>query len=490
MTETNEYMEQRVKKLNELRDAGIEVYPHSYDKKNDSVDILENHDKLKSGEETKTKVSIAGRLMTLRSMGKAGFGHVQDGKGRIQIYVRKDELNEKDFEVFKKSDLGDIVGVKGFVFKTKKGEVSIRAKEFVLLSKCIRPLPEKWHGLKDKEVRYRKRYLDLITNPEVKKTFVMRSKMIDAIREFLIKKNFLEVDTPILQPIYGGASARPFKSFLNELKMDVYMRISNELYLKRLIVGGFEKVFEFAKDFRNEGIDKTHNPEFLQMECYWSYADYEDVMKLTEELYSFVAKKVFGTTKFEWQGKKFDVKAPWRRMTMEQALKKYVSIDVDKMDDSQLKETMRGYNVEYEGDWSRGLGITLLFEELVEDKLIDPVFIIDHPKESTPLCKAKRGNVDLIERFEPYICGMEIGNAYSELNDPILQRKLLEDQAKQLRSGDEEAHPMDEDFVESMEYAMPPTGGLGLGIDRMVMLMTDSPSIRDVILFPFMKPEN
>jgi lysyl-tRNA synthetase, class II len=489
MAESNEYVEQRLKKLDELRESGIEVYPYSYNKTHNASEILEKYTGLDEGEETKDSVSVAGRIMTLRSMGKAGFAHIQDETGKIQIYVRKDEISEESFNVFSKIDLGDIIGIKGTVFRTKKGEVSIRVKEFVLLSKCVRPLPEKWHGLKDKEARYRKRYLDLITNPEVKKTFVDRTKIINAIKEFLVDRGFLEVDTPVLQPVYGGASARPFKSFLNELKMDVYMRVSNELYLKRLIVGGFEKVFEFSKDFRNEGIDRTHNPEFMMMECYWAYADYQDVMKLTEDCYEFVAKKVFGTTEFNYQGNKIDVKAPWERITMKDAIKKFTKIDVDALDDADLKKALKENNVELAGDYKRGYATIALFEDLVEDKLVQPTFVIDHPKESTPLCKVKRGDDEMIERFEPYICGMEIGNAYSELNDPIKQKELLEEQALMLKKGDDEANPMDEDFVESMEYGMPPTGGLGLGIDRMVMLMTDSPSIRDVILFPFMRPE-
>lgn len=489
MAESNEYMEQRVKKLDELRKAGVEVYPYSYDKTHDASGILSKYSKLKEGDETKDAVSIAGRIMTLRSMGKAGFSHIQDEKGRIQIYVRSDEVDEESFNIFSKSDLGDIVGVKGTVFRTKKGEVSVRAKKFVLLSKCIRPLPEKWHGLKDKEVRYRKRYLDLITNLDVKKVFVTRAKIIDAMRAFLVKQGFIEVDTPVLQPIYGGANARPFKSHLNELKMDVYMRISNELYLKRLLVGGFEKVFEFSKDFRNEGIDRTHNPEFLMMECYWAYADYGDVMKLTEECYEFIARKVLGGTKVTYQGNMIDFKAPWKKMTMSEAIKKFAKIDVDSLDDAGLQEVMKKNKVELAGEYKRGYAVMALFDDLAEDKIIQPTFIIDHPKESTPLCKEKRGNPELIERFEPFICGMEIGNAYSELNDPKKQKELLEEQAAMLKKGDEEANPMDEDFIESLEYGMPPTGGLGLGIDRMVMLMTDSPSIRDVILFPFMKPE-
>ncbi len=479
---------ERLKKLENLRKLGVEPYPYTYNQTHHATDILKTFDKIKGEEKSKEKVSLAGRITNLRVMGKASFGNILDETGKIQFYIREDEIGEKNYTIFNNLDLGDIIGIKGIVFRTHKGELSIGVKELTVLCKTMRPMPEKWHGLKDMEVRYRQRYLDLIANPEVRETFIKRSKIVNAVREFLNERGFLEVETPILQNIYGGASARPFKSFLHDLKMDIYLRIANELYLKRLIVGGYEKVYEIGKDFRNESIDRTHNPEFTQMECYWAYADYNDVMALTEDLYISVAKKVNGTTKIAFNGHTVDLKKPWKRITMKDALKQHTKIDIDKQDDEQLQELLRNYNVEYEGDFSRGLAIQLLFEELVEDKLIEPTFIIDHPKESTPLCKQKRGNKELVERFEPFICGMEIGNAYSELNDPLLQRKLLEDQAKQLRAGHEEAHPMDEDFIKSIEYGMPPTGGLGLGIDRMVMLLTGCSSIRDVILFPFMKP--
>ncbi len=485
----DEYFQQRKKKLDELREKGIEPYPHSYDWKHTAVEILEKHKNLnKEQKDTKT-VSIAGRIMTFRPMGKAGFAHLQDQTGRLQIYVREDVIGKDNYFIFQKLDLGDIIGVKGHVFRTKLGEITVWTEELILLSKSLRPLPEKWHGLKDMELRYRYRYLDLIANPEVKKIFEVRSKIIDAVREFLKSKGFLEVDTPVLQPLYGGANARPFKTFLHDLKMDLYMRISDELYLKRLIIGGFDKVFEIGKDFRNESIDRSHNPEFTMMECYRAYADYNDMMELTEDLFVFAAKKVLGTTSLTYQGQKIDFKKPWKRLTMKDAIKQYGKVEVDKLTDEELQEVLRNYNVEYEGDFNRGVAIQLLFEELVEDKLIQPIFITDHPKESTPLCKLKRGSKELIERFEPFVMGMEIGNAYSELNDPLLQRRFFKELAE-LRTNKDEVHPMDEDFLKAMEHGMPPMGGLGVGIDRMVMLMTDSASIRDVLLFPFMKPED
>ncbi|MDP3916977.1 MAG: lysine--tRNA ligase [Nanoarchaeota archaeon] len=490
MAERNEYVEQRIKKIHELREKGVNPFPYSFNQKNHSDEILKKHSSLNDGEESKISVSVAGRLMTFRPMGKAGFAHIQDEKGRLQIYVREDIVGKENFDIFSKLDVGDIIGVSGLVFKTKKGEISVKVKELTLLTKGIRPLPEKWHGLKDVEIRYRKRYLDLISNPKIKEIFFTRSKIIDAIKEYLKQNRFLEVETPILQPLYGGANARPFTSFLHDLKMDVYLRISDELYLKKLIVGGFERVFEMGKDFRNESIDRSHNPEFTMMECYAAYWDYEDMMNFTEDLYIYAAKKVFGSTKFEYGSNKIDFKKPWPRYTMVAAIKKFADIDIEKLDDKQLKEQLKKHNIKYEGEFTSGLGMQLLFEELVEDKLIQPTFIIDHPIESTALCKPKRGNPKLIERFEPFCCGMEIGNAYSELNDPILQRKLFEREAKQLEEGNEEAVPLDEDFLESLEYGMPPTGGLGIGIDRMVMLMTGSTSIRDVLLFPFMKPED
>ncbi len=488
MHPTNEYFQMRKKKLDDLREHGIEPYPYSYDRTHTATALLEKYHKIAKGEKDTKTVAVAGRIMTLRPMGKAGFAHVQDHTGQIQVYIREDIVGKDQYFIFQRLDLGDIVGVKGHVFRTKLGEVSLWVEEFTLLAKSLRPLPEKWHGLKDMELRYRYRYLDLIANPEVKKIFETRSKIIDAMREFLKSKGFLEVDTPVLQPLYGGANARPFTTFLHDLKMDVYLRISDELYLKRLVIGGFDKVFEMGKVFRNESIDRSHNPEFTMMECYWAYADYEDMMELTEDLFVFLAQKVLGTTSITYQGQKIDLKKPWKRMTMKDAIKHHAKIDVDTLNDEELQEVLRNYNVEYEGEYHRGIAIELLFEELVEDKLIQPVFITDHPKESTPLCKPKRGSKDLIERFEPYITGMEFGNAYSELNDPLLQRTFFEQQAE-FRTTKEEIHPVDEDFLKAVEHGMPPMGGLGIGIDRMVMLLTNSASIRDVLLFPFMKPD-
>ena len=482
----NDLIAQRFKKLEELRKMGVQPYPYHYAVTHHAHAILKHYVSLKNEEKTQDAVAIAGRIMTLREMGKASFAHLQDETGKIQIYVRQDVLGDQ-YEIFKRLDLGDIIGVKGTIFRTKTGEITVHVQELTLLTKSLRPLPEKWHGLKDIEVRYRKRYLDLISNPEVKEVFKKRAAITDALRTFLKEKGFLEVDTPVLQPIYGGASARPFTSFLHDLKMNVYLRVSDELYLKRLIVGGYDKVFEIGKDFRNESIDRTHNPEFTMMECYAAYWDYNDMMELVEDCYISIAKKVFGTTQFEYQGNVVNFQKPWKRMTMIEAIKEHTKVDVSQMKEEELQNTLRNYNISYEGDFSWGLGVQLLFEELVEDKLIQPTFITDHPRESTPLCKGKRGDARLIERFEPFCCGMEIGNAYSELNDSVIQRKLLEEQANALAKGDNEANPMDEDFIEALEYGMPPTGGLGLGIDRMVMLMTNNPPIRDVLLFPFMK---
>jgi len=359
-----------------------------------------------------------------------------------------------------------------------------------LLSKSLHPLPEKFHGLQDSEIRYRQRYVDLIANQEVKNIFLARSKIISAMREFLDKKGFTEVEIPTLQHIYGGANAKPFKTHINAWNLDLYLSISPELYLKKLIVGGYEKVYTITKNFRNEGVDKTHNPEFTGMECYWSGADYNDMMSLTEDIYEYIAMKVLGTTDLEYQGTKISLKKPWKRMTMYEALIHYAKIDVEKLSDNEIYDLLDQNNIEYKMDLtSRGLAIALLFEELCEKNLIQPVFITDHPKETSPLCKLKRGNPDLIERFEPYINTWEMGNAYSELTDPILQRKLFEEQAERGRGGDEEAQQMDEDFLRSIEYGLPPTGGLGLGVDRMVMILTNAISIREVIFFPTMKPE-
>ncbi len=476
----------RKQKLKNLKESGINPFPYSFDKKNNAKELQENFSKLKKEEKTRKKASIAGRVMVSRIMGKISFFEIQDQTGRIQIYASKKTL--ENYNTLKKIDNGDFIGVSGTIFKTRTGEITIDVKNFELLSKNILPLPSKWHGLKDDEIRYRQRYLDLISNPEVKEVFFKRAEIIKAIREFLDSKGFMEVDIPTLQTIYGGANARPFKTHINAWDMPIYLSISPELHLKRLLVGGFEKVYSLNKSFRNEGVDRTHNPEFTMLECYQAYADYTDMEKLTEDLYNYVAKKVLGTTKIEYQGQKIDLTTPWKKITMIDSLKKYAKIDINKLEDKQLQELLKKHKINLK-PFNRGLAINELFEELVEDKLIQPTFIKDHPKETTPLCKQKRTNPDLIERFEPFINGWEIGNAYSELNDPVLQTELLEEQEKAGRGGDEEYHPMDKDFIRAIETGMPPAGGLGLGIDRMMMLLTNSPSIRDVILFPTMKPE-
>ena len=489
MPTEKDLINERLRKLDEIRKLGVNPYPYRYDKTHLATDISSKYSKLKNEEHTTDTVKVAGRIIALRRMGKASFAHILDGTGKIQLYLQIDHLGKEKYDFLKLLDIGDWIGAEGHIFKTRTGEITVEVHGIELLSKAIRPMPEKWHGLKDKEIRYRKRYLDLVMNPEVKKVFADRTKIVDAIRETLNKKTFLEVDTPILQPIYGGAAAKPFKSHLNELDMPVYLRISNELYLKRLIVGGFERVYEFSKDFRNEGIDKTHNPEFTQIEIYQAYGDFTDMKELVQDLYIAAAKAIHGSTKFEYQGHLIDVKKPWQEYTMIAALKKFADIDVENLTDKQLFDLAAKNNIELEKK-TRGWAIAGLFE-LVEEKLIQPTLITHHPVETTPLCKHCRHHPEkhFIERFEPYIAGMEIANAYSELNDPILQRKYLEEQAKELSAGTEEAHPMDEDFLEAIEVGMPPTGGIGIGIDRMAMIILNQPSIRDVLFFPFMRPE-
>lgn len=486
MPTEQELIDERVKKLNELRKLGINPFPYSFKRSHHAAEVLAKH-KLKPEERTSDKVSIAGRLVSLRKMGKIAFAHVLDQSGKIQIYFKEDNL--KTYEHLKLFDLGDWIGVTGTVFATKSGEITVDVQQFEMLCKSTRPLPDKFHGLKDTELRYRQRYVDLVVTPEARDVAFKRIAIINAVRDFFREKGFLEVETPVLQTIYGGANARPFVTHHHDLNLQMYLRISLELYHKRLIVGGFEKVFEIGHVFRNESIDTTHNPEFTLLECYQAYADYHDMMELTEDCYNYVAKKVLGTTKIVYQGKEIDVKKPWRRLTMHDALKEFAKIDVDKLGDENLKHELQKHKLDVPEPWSRGSAIAELFK-VCEPHLIQPVFITDHPIETTPLCKPLRdGNKTLVERFEPFINGNEIGNAYSELNDPVLQRELLEEQAKQLRAGAVEAHPMDEDFIRAIEHGMPPTGGLGLGIDRMVMLFTNQASIRDIILFPTMKPE-
>jgi lysyl-tRNA synthetase class 2 len=488
----NKLVKDRIEKLNKLREMGINPYPYSFQKSHSAKEIADKYTELAPEQKTEDSVSVAGRIIQLRKMGKASFMHIQDATGKLQLYFRADDVGADKYEIIKLFDLGDIIGAKGDIFKTKTGETSVYVKNFEILTKSLRPLPEKYHGLQDKELRYRKRYLDLIFNQDVKETFVKRSVMIDAVREYFKGKGFVEVETPALQIIYGGANAKPFTTHINAWDMTMYLSISPELYLKRLIVGGFEKVFTICKNFRNEGVDKSHNPEFTMLECYQSWVDYAEMMKVTEESFEFACRKMNGTTKvkhiYDGQEVIIDFKSPWQRMTMIDSIRTFAGIDVVPLDFESIKNLLTNYNIEYEGDLTKGLAIQLIFEELVEHKLIQPIHIIDHPKETTPLCKAHRKDAELIERFESFCLGSEICNAYSELNDPVLQRKLLEEQAAELRGGAEEAHPMDEDFVEAIEYGMSPTGGLGIGIDRMAILLTGAESIRDVILFPTMKP--
>jgi lysyl-tRNA synthetase, class II len=484
--------EDKLSKLKILQESGINPYPYTFNQTHHSKEINEEYAKLEKGEHTKNKVSVAGRVMLKRIMGKAGFLHLQDQDGRIQIYISKDILGD-DYNTFaKRVDLGDILGVEGNIFKTKTGEVTIEVKKAEILCKSLLTLPEKYHGLQDIELKYRQRYLDLIMNPETKEVFLKRSKMISIIRNFFEDKGFIEVETPVLQTIYGGANAKPFVTHINAWDMKMYLSVSPELHLKRLLVGGFEKVFTICKNFRNEDVDTTHNPEFTMLEIYQSYVDYNTMMEYLEQVYEKSCIAMNGSTKVKqnYNGKQveIDFKAPWKRLSMSDAIKKHIKIDVTKMSEKDIKKLVDKHKIEYGSQFTWGLGVQLLFEEFVEDQLVQPVHIIDHPKESTPLCKTYRKDPRLIERFESFCLGMEISNAYSELNDPILQRELLECQAKELRAGSEEAHPMDEDFINAMEYGMPPAGGLGFGIDRMAVILTGVSSIKDVILFPTTKP--
>ena len=422
-------------------------------------------------------------------MGKSTFAHIQDGSGRIQVYFKQDDLGEEAYEAFRHDfDLGDFVGVKGYLFRTRSGEVTVHAQAYQLLAKSLHPLPEKWHGLKDVETRYRRRYLDLIASEEVQRIFVTRARVVTAMRKFLDEHGFLEVETPTLQTIYGGAMARPFTTHHNALDMTLYLRISDELYLKRLIVGGLDKVYEICKDFRNEGVSTKHNPEFTQMECYWAYADYSDMMWLTEHMVAFVAEQAVGSTKVTFQGQTVDLTPPWRRWSLRDAIKEMTGIDYQDfltLDALWAESMRRGINVSPQPTWGRL--IDELLSEKVEPSLMQPTFIKDYPVDISPLAKASPDDPTHVERFEMFIGGLESGNAYSELNDPLAQRERFERQRLGARAGDEEAHPMDEDYVLALMHGMPPTGGLGIGVDRLTMLFTDQTSIREVILFPHMR---
>lgn len=484
--DVNHLMQIRRDKLKELQEAGKDPFEITkYDRTNTAGEIKANYEQFEQKD-----VKVAGRIIAKRIMGKASFCTIQDCDEKIQSYVSINDLGEESYKAFKTWDIGDIIGISGFVFKTRTEEISVHAKEVVLLSKSLRPLPEKFHGLKDVDLRYRQRYVDLIVNPEVKNTFVLRSKILKEVKNYLDQNGYLEVDTPILSTIAGGASARPFITHHNTLDLDMYLRIANELYLKRLIVGGFDRVYEMGRMFRNEGMDIKHNPEFTNIELYASYQDYNDMMDLTENLIRTVAHKTLGTAKINYQGTDIDLETPWKRITMIDSIKEVTGVDFNTIEtDEEAIAIANEKHVEIEeSKKTRGYIINAFFEEFVEETLIQPTFIYDYPVDVSPLTKRKPSDKRLTERFECFIGGREYGNAYSELNDPIDQYERFLAQVKQRESGDEEANMMDDDFIQALEYGMPPTGGLGIGIDRLVMLLTDSASIRDVILFPTMKP--
>ena len=477
----------RLEKLNALIEEGRNPYEITkYDRTHLSGEIVANYDALEN-----QTVVIAGRMLSRRIMGKASFAHLQDRNGEIQIYVRRDDVGEDVYKDFKAYDIGDVLGVKGFVFKSKSGEISVHAQEVVLLTKSLHPLPEKFHGLTDTDTRYRQRYLDLIMNEEVRDTFVKRSKIISTIRRYLDGQGFMEVETPMLVSNAGGAAARPFETHFNALDEDLKLRISLELPLKRLIVGGLEKVYEIGRVFRNEGLDTRHNPEFTLMELYQAYTDYHGMMDLTENLYRHVAQEVLGTTTIVYNGIEMDLGKPFERITMVDAVKKYAGVDFNEINTiEEARAIAKEKHVEFEPHHKKGDILNLFFEEYVEEHLIQPTFVMDHPIEISPLTKKKPGNPDYVERFEFFMNGWEMANAYSELNDPIDQRERFKAQEELLSHGDEEANRTDEDFLYALEIGMPPTGGIGFGIDRMTMLLTDSSAIRDVLLFPTMKNQN
>ena len=482
----NKLMKQKIEKYKDFKERGIKNYDEKYKVDTHAEDILGNFDEYEGD-----TVKMAGRIMALRTHGKASFADIQDTSGQMQLYVKVDLIGEERYELFTELDIGDIVGIEGEVFQTNRGQTSVKVKDFTLLTKSLRPLPEKFHGLKDKEMRYRQRYLDLIMNPEVKDTFEIRSKIIRSFRDILEEKGFLEVETPMMHPIPGGANAKPFVTHHNALDMELYLRIAPELYLKRLIVGGFDRVYEINRNFRNEGMSYKHNPEFTTLELYQAQADYHDMMDITEKLVVESAKETLGTTELNYQGKDIDLSIPWRRVTMKELVKEETGFDYNALEDS--KEAYKrakeiGVKIEDEG-LSKGEVLYEIFEKLVEEDLIQPTFVMDYPIEVSPLAQKKENEPEFTYRFEAFINGWEIANAFSELNDPFEQKERFKQQMEHREAGDEEAQMMDKDFIKALEYGMPPTGGLGIGLDRLIMLMTDSKSIRDVIFFPTMKPE-
>ncbi len=488
--ELNDLMRVRREKMNSLREKGMDPFGKRFERSHQSQDLIDEYGEQEKEaiEEQNISVTLAGRIMTKRGKGKAGFAHIQDLKGQIQIYVRQDAIGEESYEIFNSADLGDLVGVTGTLFKTKVGELSIKVEAFELLTKSLRPLPEKFHGLKDVEQRYRQRYLDLIMSQESKKTFITRSRIIQSMRRYLDSHGYLEVETPMMHSIAGGASARPFITHHNALDMELYMRIAIELHLKRLIVGGLEKVYEIGRVFRNEGVSTRHNPEFTMIELYEAYADYRDIMSLTENLVAHIAEEVLGTTTVQYGDYEVNLKPEWTRLHMVDAIKEHTGVDFwQQMSKEEAQALAKEHNVEIKETMEYGHIVNEFFEQKVEEKLIQPTFIYGHPVEISPLAKKNEEDPRFTDRFELFIVAREHANAFTELNDPIDQRERFEAQLKEREQGNDEAHMMDDDFIEALEYGMPPTGGLGIGIDRLVMLLTNSPSIRDVLLFPLMR---
>ncbi|MCR4439811.1 MAG: lysine--tRNA ligase [bacterium] len=494
--ELNEVMRVRRQKLAKLAELSVNPYPYHFRRTAVAQQVLADFPSYEGKE-----VALAGRVMSLRRMGKAAFAHIADASGKMQIYLRVDQVGEAAYQVFDLVDIGDIVGVRGQVFRTKTGEITVLVKEFQLLAKSLRPLPvvkerevdgqrQVFDQFADVELRYRQRYVDLVVNPQVREVFIKRTQIVRAMRKFLDERGYLEVETPILQPIYGGASARPFVTHHNALDMKLYLRIADELYLKRLIVGGFEGVYEIGKDFRNEGMDRSHNPEFTMMELYVAYEDYYFMMELVEQMVSTIAEEVTGSTTVVYQGQRIDLKPPWRRLKMFDALRHYTGKELYDKSAEELRGIAAELGVEAEHFWDRGKIIDELFSQFVEPHLIQPTFVMDYPIELSPLAKKHRDDPRLVERFEPYIAGQEIGNAFSELNDPIDQSARFQAQMRLREAGLEEAQVMDQDYIRALEYGMPPTAGLGIGVDRLVMLLTDAHSLRDVIFFPHMRPEH
>ncbi len=490
MSPLSDLEQQRLDKAERIRQRGIDLYPPRVQRTHTTQEAIAAFQA--AGEADGQTVSVAGRLMSVRVMGRSTFAHIADGSGRLQIYLRQDDVGQEAYEFFTRDfDLGDFVGVTGALFCTRTGEITVRAQSFELLAKSLHPLPEKWHGLKDVETRYRHRYADLIANEDVRQVFITRARVTRALRRFLDERGFLEVETPILQPIYGGAAAKPFVTYHNQLHQDLYLRISFELYLKRLIVGGYERVYEIGRDFRNEGVSYKHNPEFTQLEFYWAYADYNNLMDLTEEMIATVTQEVLGTTRITYQGHEIELAPPWRRITLRQAVLEETGIDYENYPDAEsLLQAIHKYGGAAEPKATRGKLIDPTLTNYVEAHLIQPTFLYDYPVEVSPLAKKKPDDPTHVERFEFFIGGLEMGNAFTELNDPLDQEQRFLEQGRAHAAGDEEAHPMDEDFLLALRYGMPPTAGWGMGVDRLTMLLTDQSSIRDVILFPHLRSKD